>query len=795
MSSAWWTPFVGDIFAWWGMVVLIGLLSVPFVFRSLFLLPDRGWAVSKLFGLVVWALAAAWMGTLPSVASHGFRWVLGGAFAVLVFIHVVLAPGTYPEIGRFVRERWRELIVQEVVFLGVLLLYLAFRSYIPDATFDSTWAGAEKWPNLAVLTRLWRSPAIPPEDPWLAGFPINYYYFNHWMWACLARATHVVPSVAFNLALGTSFALLALAAFGIGRAASERVVGGLWAVFFLALMGTPATWTQVPKLLEAARLHGIGALPRLFDFWSPSDVVPYTRNEFPCFNWVLGDLHAHAMGLALFLLAVGFLVHLDRRREIEAVGWARLVALEPLSAMGLAIVLGAMWATNGWDLPMIACVGILWILFSTDTSTRSARFAQTVQGLLIWILGLLVAVGIVVAFYSRHTELPLMIRHPEWARLPSPLSALASVGFVAPGERTTLRQFFAIWGFFVGIVAVGEAIRGWMYRKRSEDATIWNAPGLVLFLAGMVVLVWTSRIGVAVAVAMLVGMGFAFCRLSREGLESSERWMWILGATAMVGVLVPECVFVDDPIGPPYDRYNTVFKLGYTAWGCAALACALFLSRLGVLLRETGSPTKRIRFVAIGLGALLVIAGGVYPAMSVWARITDGRERMAILEKTGVDPRAVRRVCRTLDGLAFMALPDYSADDLALGLWMRDRLDATDRVAEMSGESYTMAGRFAAISGNPDMLGWESHEVQWRGPAFQRIYEQRKTDMQTLFESADAEATREVCERLDSKQCSPEALAKIASVGRVAKQCGDAILYEVDLVGSSREIETKKESR
>src|SRR5262249_11431279 len=84
-------------------------------------------------------------------------------------------------------------------------------------------------------------------------------------------------------------------------------------------------------------------------FWATSRVIPGTINEFPLWNLLFADLHAHvlAMPLLLFVLACGLnLVRVVADREAR---WRR-------------VVLAAAALTNAWDAPLLA--GLLVLLFA-----------------------------------------------------------------------------------------------------------------------------------------------------------------------------------------------------------------------------------------------------------------------------------------------------------------------------------------------------------------------------------------------------------------------------------------------
>ena len=836
MAHFWWQPFAGSIFSWWLTVSILGWLSFPLVYRCLVLLPDRGLSVSKLLGII---LPVFFFATVSSrFGLRGSEHLLFTLLLALGVINVFLLTRSYQEIGRFLLTRWRSILAYEMAFLGSFVLYLWFRSYLPDATFDATgFYGAEKWDNLAFLTSIWRNMSVPPADPWLAGFRANYYTFSHLVWAVLARLSGTEPQVAFNLGLGTLFALLITMSFGLGHIITERKSGGWWALFLVAFAGTAATWSQMPEILYAIKVYGVKVGLSSFNFWTPSDVLPNTRNEFPAFNWLLGDLHAHAFGILIFLAAIAVLVQLQLAKEVDGSNWRQSVVVHPLTWILLAVLFATMWATNSWDMLVFGALGWGWILSESAVRENDAqgRLAQAVQGTLIWTILVLVAISILASFYSRYTYPPLIIRHPALDNLPSVLKTLASIGYVDQSMRTTPGQWFGFWGI-LAITGLLLQITNYQLRvtKNKKDISLERKSRIEIFLNSP--LAAALSVGALlcliafhfvndfpwVGVGLFIGLVICARELLRLRTHGPARWAILLLAGSLFCQIIPEFIFIDDPIDEPFQRYNTVFKLYYSAWVLAALSLSILMSvnfRPGKLIKSESytsplfghddasgisieasdidplpknnafSRGGRRMFVLISL--VLLIGAGIYPVLGVASRVQDGLNRMAEAKEKGMAPKELRNACRTLDGLAFMALPQYGAeDDLRLGLWMRTNLPRAERIAEATGHSYTMTGRMAVISGIPSFMGWAQHESQWRGAAFDQIYQQRLSDLRILYTSPNLEETLEICRNnnlryvvvgtLERQQFPADRLAKFNKIGRVVKQFGRSVLYQVD---------------
>lgn len=724
---------------WWLVVATVGWCALPMTTRLFPMLPGKGIAVSKLVGLVVLAFGRGWIGFYIDNPGLDGATVSLWAFLALGVFAVLAAWAGRRQLADFLREHKKTLLWQEALFVACFLGYLWMRSFFADATFDAHgWYGAEKWPNLTMLTALWRQGAIPPEDTWLLGFPLNYYYFSHLTWATVCNLSMAAPEVGFNLALATFFSLQIFVVYYAGRVLLEKRAAGFWAVFLVVFAGPLVTWQQWPSLFSGLPDWGPERVLAFFSFWAPSDVLPATRNEFPAFHWLLGDLHAHGMGLLLLLLALLTAVQAQRMRELEALPWSRLLVRQPLWVLWTLVLLAAMWMTNAWDLMVFGALVGGWLLAESAAEWQLAsRLTQLFQGGLLWLAMALLAVVCFAAFYTFFMELP--ISNPgenDW------LSALSAWGLVGPDQRTRPGEYFLFWGLLLAPAAALFIARGKNLQFWSRVAIVGGAAVLALEIAG-----WAPGFPI---VGLLVALGVLalLVQLFRESLdgrmEGGRLWLFLLLSAGLLAQAVPEFFFLDDPIGPPYQRYNTVFKLYYCSWGLMGLAVAGILSGMQARWAEL---RRRVLFFA--LAGWVVVMGGLYPVLAPASRMWAGGARMARWRESGVEEKTVQRTCRTLDGLAFMALPTYYPDDHALALWMREHLPAGARLAEAVDGSYNVTGRFATITGFPCVLGWPSHQSQWRGEMFSgKVAGSRMELLEKIYAGSSPEESRKVCEAL-----------------------------------------------
>ncbi|GAB4445239.1 MAG: DUF2298 domain-containing protein [Chloroflexi bacterium OHK40] len=226
----------GDVLTWWLAAQLIGLVGLPLAARLLGSLPDSGYSLAKPLGLLLsgylaWLLAM--FGLAPfaapvigvsalAVAAAGV-WASGGPRAALGAARAGLA------------HKWPRLLASEALFLGALLAAVWMRAH------DPTPFGTERPMDFAFFNAVQRSGLFPPQDPWLSGFSINYYYFGYLLMGAMALLTGSDPAAAYNLALALTFAMTA-----------QGVAGLIWNLMVIA---------------ERSREFGDGVAP-------PSGVAP-----------------------------------------------------------------------------------------------------------------------------------------------------------------------------------------------------------------------------------------------------------------------------------------------------------------------------------------------------------------------------------------------------------------------------------------------------------------------------------------------------------------------------------------
>jgi YYY domain-containing protein len=274
---------------WYLTLSLLGLLAFPLTYRLFPALADRGYALARTLGLLIWGYVFWLLASLGVVQNDA-----GGilfALAVLVglsawALQADRARGTTDgglssivdslrSVIEWLRSNLRTVLTVEILFLLTLALLAVVRAANPETV------GTEKPMEMAFINAILHSPTFPPHDPWLSGYAISYYYFGYVMAAMVAKFTSTPGGVAFNLMLSLTFALSAVGAYGIihnllavyhmshdeeNEEDKQRInpVWGLFGPLFLLVV------SNVEGFLEVLHKQGVfwtSDQPSTFNFW------------------------------------------------------------------------------------------------------------------------------------------------------------------------------------------------------------------------------------------------------------------------------------------------------------------------------------------------------------------------------------------------------------------------------------------------------------------------------------------------------------------------------------------------
>ena len=770
-----------DIIAWLIALWALSLVGFPVACAATGLgrLADRGWTVARPLALLILGWLT-WIGGTLGVIPN----TQAGIAATLVCLALPAAWLGWlkrVELRDFVRRRWAVMVTTELLFVGMFAFWALVVSEVPAINHT------EKPMDFGILNAVINSAQFPPEDQWLSGHDIAYYYGGHYVAAMMTTLTRTPSDVGYNLAMVTIPAIFSVGLLGLiynllrhaGASVSRSLAVGTVSALCIGLLG------NLSGALEFAYLRGLGWdglwewiaikgleppaggggwFPDGFWWWwrgtriidtlgAGGASLDYTITEFPFFSFLLGDLHAHVSALPYLTLTLALALALLVAPDPPGWQWLRK---RPGEAGALVLTLGALAFINAWDFPVYLCIvgmaaiarWMAWHGSPPPLSLRGARPSEADRaGSGSGAAALVGSIGYGALLMAALAATGVILYLPFYTSFDSQTSGILPIA--GPATRPLL--FIIVIGapaiLAGGFVARAALDAGWPTGERRANALLAGSFGVgafMLWLLALAVRISISPDGQDLADNLVLGrlmlaipllfMGClaSYCALTLASWRRRAQWVVFALALAAAGFFLlggAELFHIADQFG---NRMNTVFKFYYQAWLLLGIAGAIGMYYiLAVPLRhawvdEWALVLAGLRILWVAVVAVLLIVSAYYPVG-------------AVLERTGWTSPSGTWEDNTLAGLDYLRQTSPGQYDAIV--WLRDSAEP-GRIAEAVGDDYDAHGGISATTGRATPLSWEGHERQWRGDDINPELARRRTDVETIFTSDQSAISR-----------------------------------------------------
>jgi YYY domain-containing protein len=804
-GGTWWRIFNRDalqnrsqIFAvvvWWLFLTALGLVAFPWLYYAFPALRYRGYGLARAVGLLAWSYLA-WLLSSLHLLPHT-RVLLWAVFILCAVPAAWFVYGRRDVFRAFFKEHWRDLLRIEILFAVLYVGWTYVRFLNPDLWHPVS--GGEKPMDFAYLNAVIKSTWFPPYDPWFAGGTMNYYYFGFVMVGSLIKVLGIMPSVGYNLAVPTLFALTGVGAYTVANnlAGGDRKRGhraGVLGMLFVLILGNlgelrllflgfqeignidfeslipgyPAVVSAIVGVWQVLMKGQTLQFRPEWWYWNATRVIPFLEgevgpiNEFPAFTFLYADLHAHMMALPLTQVALAIALQWGlgpgpTYPTPSNKTWRdhlRHCIPHPLPTMILAgLVAGALRATNTWDWPTY--LGLMsvaaWLTFFNKQGTSNLELGnREIEGNTYGVSTLPVSTSKPIFPYYKLLTPILFFLLGELLFLPFTSNFAAAYTSFSPwkGSRTPSGIYLIMYGQFLFPLIVLAVVRGrpllrQLWQKRDEGTLL--ALGMVVLgvivLGGVLLIMGVSVAWVVIPLGMIAAL---FLIDPHSTPHSRQLWMWV--GTALALSLLVEIIVLDGDIG----RMNTVFKFYLQVWTLLGLSAAVAAERifdyaLKSYRTNKGSSLAKIPYfvsdAVSAILALLLFSTTLYPAMAIPAKTRD---------------RWAPEAPHTLDGMAFMAYAVQFESDTRLPLeadyrvirWLQDNVEGSPTIMEGQGaREYLWGGRISVYTGLPAIAAWRWHSVQQRMTMPAGTVEARQLDVNYFYNTIDAEQAMTILER------------------------------------------------
>ena len=797
-------------FTWWITLFAFGAAAFPFTSLLFAGFRGRGYGFAKSAGLLsssflVWTLCyigvvpfnRIWV-TLVLIAVAALGWGLKSTRQAA--IRALSTPKDICGIA-----------VEETIFVAALVFWCFIKGLYPDIN------GEEKFMDFAFLNSLVRTDTLPAPDPWLAGKSINYYYYGQYIFAYITKLNGVPASVAYNLSMCTTFALSFTMAYSLGSMFIEgarksglkvpepvRMAAGLLTAFAVSVFGNAHSFFYDENSIGNRFLYFLKDLGvnvgRTTNFFYPDSTRfighnpdsliknaegiivrngDYTIHEFPCYSYMLGDLHAHVVGLmvTMLIVAVLFAFYISASHPsgdellvsafpgtgMQTGFFAQLKhernhLLKPSMIM-TGVLLGIATMCNYWDFLIYFIVGCMVLLiYNIKTSRHFWSMSSSVF--------FLVETAMILICYLKFSKQAFLLVGAELIVLG--VAFLGTVFMPTALSRTGLGMSFLF---------TSASLCSLTFNSKFDMIANSLAKSVDHTSFYQFVMVWGVHLAFAVTLLVLTvisalkagstpcaGSGKDDAGVPRNAvarfmarMNPADLFMSGISVVAFLLLMAPEIFYVVDIYGGSYKRANTMFKFTFAAFVLLALVIGYTFFRVICHYGEKGARPYAVIGGTVVLALLLVLPAH-YPLVSIEQR----SGKIDSNNYLGLDGTAylMRRDSSQISAGAGDLIPYKEAID-----WLNTNVKGQPVILEANGLSYTDSCIVSAYTGLPTVLGWQTHEWLWR---FQGIYKDgslitdpskpdvwadimtpRDTDIAAIYSSTDIIAAKKLLDKYD----------------------------------------------
>ena len=677
-----------DIFKWYIAIQILSIIGFIFGYKLFSSLKFHGFSISKTSGLfiisvITWFICNKKLALMPysSLTLYIILFILG---ALTVYIY----SKNQKEINNFLSLNKKYLLSIEAGFLLFFLVFVLLRTYTPNIE------GTEKPLEFVVLNSLLNGKYFPPEDCWLAGEVLNYYYFGQYIFSNVIKLTFINPSIAFNLINPTVLALVLIGSFEFIYELTKKISWALLAAFMTCFMGNLEPITEIFRN---------GWDLKTFSWWASGHIIPYSFPEFPYWSFLHSDVHAHFLVhpftiLFLFLLVSfirsgSFLINLEDFKTPEKLTKNILYC----------VLLGSFMLINSWNYPCVIALTFAGLFIHCYTNLPKTGLIKNI--LRIFPPGLFyIACSYIIylAFYAFYK------------------SPIEGIGFVTAQNRTSLEQLILLIGTFLFPICLFIII---IFSKTvilNKNIRIRNKILIIIGISIMPAIAYILTKSILILLTTIIWKFFLIKILKRK-LKSDEAVIYGISFLIFSLILICEFIYINDMFGNMHERQNTVAKSYIQILLLLPIATSYIMYQLNTVINFN----KYFRYIYLSSMTTLIILSSVFLFIGTSVK-NDNFKHIY---------RTYNWHIPTLNG-SYYIKEKYGSEYDGIQ-WLIKNTNQKDVVLEAEGKPYSHFGRVASHSGRPSLINWSGSLNVLRGKYFYLKSAPRIASIKKIYTTID----------------------------------------------------------
>ena len=541
---------VWTFWTWWLLAGVMGFAAMPVTGRLFSRFEDKGWIFSKVLAIAVTGYIT-WFLVSIKLLPFGTITCVGVTIACALICFFLLRKQSGKKIECFPVESISLIYWEELLFFVAFLIWTYVAGFRPAAY------GTEKFMDYGFMEAMMRSTSLPATDIWYSQGHINYYYGGQYFAVFLTKLSHTKVELTYNLmrtfVAGLAFAMPFSLVYQMmadrmkGQQKSERIRKGLPYISGFTAGIAVSIAGNMHYVIYAVIIPWIKKLTgqEVSSYWFPDATRyigynPYreedrTIHEFPCYSFVLGDLHAHVVNIMFVLLVIALLyvwLRGVRKKTVPAETsmkdgnfWKEQLLMPHL--LVVSILLGMFQWTNFWDFVIYYVVTLGTVLFA-----NIIRFPGKIKK----IVTVTVAQMVEIYLIAYATVIPFTIQFDTMVD-----------GVALAKYHSYFYQLLVLWGLPAILVITFVIAMLWEKLRKMENKSLYRL---------------------------------------MKSVRTADLFAVIMGLCAIGLVVIPEIVYVRDIYENGNARANTMFKLTYQAYIMFALTMGYAIYRLLAVTKQ-----------------------------------------------------------------------------------------------------------------------------------------------------------------------------------------------------------------